>query len=159
MKSVAGQMPAESSPYDVLASFTLQQDYGVHIGSVIHAPLYASSQLPALASGANVSPSGPTVAFHVVGIGAAEMEFPSGSTPEYDLFTTPAFARCCLTKESCSLPSTLCGFVTRRQASPGSPRPQALSTSSMSQIRATAAAAADDIDPPPGRGVVGASPF
>ena len=93
VKLVAGQMPAKSSPYDVLASFTLQQDYGVHIGSVIHAPLYASSQLPALASGANVSPSGPMVAFHVVGIGAAEMEFPSGSTPEYDLFTTPAFAR------------------------------------------------------------------
>ena len=93
VKLVAGQMPAESSPYDVLASFTLQQDYGVHIGSVIHAPLYALSQLSALGSGANVSPSGPTVALHVVGIGAAEMEFPAGSTPEYDLFTTPAFAR------------------------------------------------------------------
>jgi hypothetical protein len=92
-KLVAGQMPAESSPYDVLASFTLQQDYGVHIGSVIRAPLYASSQLPELGSGANVVPSGPTVALHVVGIGAAEMEFPSGTTPEYDLFTTPAFAR------------------------------------------------------------------
>jgi hypothetical protein len=93
VKLVAGQMPAESSPYDVLASFTLQQDYGVHIGSVIHTPLYASSQLPALGSSANVAPSGPTVALHVVGIGAAEMEFPSGTTPEYDLFTTPAFAR------------------------------------------------------------------
>jgi hypothetical protein len=92
VKLVAGQMPAESSPYDVLASFTLQQDYGVHIGSVIHAPLYASSQLSALGSGADVAPSGPTVALHVVGIAAAEMEFPSGSTPEYDLFTTPAFA-------------------------------------------------------------------
>ena len=92
VKLVAGQMPAESSPYDVLASFTFQQDYGVHIGSVIHAPLYASSQLPALGSGANVAPSGPTVALHVVGIGAAEMEFPSGTTPEYDLFTTSAFA-------------------------------------------------------------------
>jgi FtsX-like permease family len=93
VKLVDGKMPAESSPYDVLASFTLQQDFGVHIGSVIHAPLYALSQLPALGSGANVTPSGPTVALHVVGIGAAEMEFPSGTTPEYDLFTTPAFAR------------------------------------------------------------------
>ena len=93
VKLVDGQMPDESSPYDVLASFTLQQDYGVHIGSVIQVPLYASSQLSALRSGANVPPSGPTVALHVVGIGAAEMEFPSGSTPEYDLFTTPAFAR------------------------------------------------------------------
>jgi hypothetical protein len=93
VKLVAGRMPTESSPYDVLASFTLEQDYGVHIGSVIHAPLYASSQLSALTSGANVAPSGPTVALHVVGIGAAEMEFPVGTTPEYDLFTTPAFAR------------------------------------------------------------------
>jgi len=93
VKLVAGRMPAESSPSDVLASFTLEQDYGVHIGSVIHAPLYASSQLSALASGANVAPSGPTVALHVVGIVAAEMEFPVGTTPEYDLFTTPAFAR------------------------------------------------------------------
>ena len=93
VKLVAGRMPAQSSRYDVLASFTLQQDYGVHIGSVIDAPLYASSQFPALAGGANVAPSGPTVALHVVGIAAAEMEFPSGSTPEYDLFTTSAFAR------------------------------------------------------------------
>jgi hypothetical protein len=92
VKLVAGRMPAESSPYDVLASFTLGQDYGVHIGSVIHAPLYASSQLQALSSGTNVGPAGPTVALHVVGIAAAEMEFPSGSTPEYDVFTTPAFA-------------------------------------------------------------------
>jgi hypothetical protein len=92
VKLVAGQMPADSSPYDVLASFTLQQDYGVQIGSVIHAPLYASSQLPALSDGANVAPSGPDVALHVVGIVAAEMEFSSGTTPEYDLFTTPAFA-------------------------------------------------------------------
>jgi putative ABC transport system permease protein len=92
VKLIAGQMPTESSPYDVLASFTLQQDYGVHIGSVFRVPLYAASQSSALGSGANVTPSGPTVALHVVGIGAAEMEFPSGTTPEYDLFTTPAFA-------------------------------------------------------------------
>ena len=36
---------------------------------------------------------GPTLALHVVGIAAAEFEFPSGQAPEYDLFTTPAFAR------------------------------------------------------------------
>ncbi len=93
VKLVAGNMPAGSSPFEVVASFTLQQDYGVHVGSVFRVPLYASSQLPELGSGANVRPSGPTVALHVVGIGAAEMEFPAGSTPEYDLFTTPAFAR------------------------------------------------------------------
>jgi hypothetical protein len=118
VKLVAGQMPARSSPYDVLASFTLQQDYNVHIGSVIHAPLYASSQLPALGSGANVAPSGPTVALHVVGIGAAEMEFPSGTTPEYDLFTTPAFARAINPR----VPHASVYLVRLRQGSTGLPR-------------------------------------
>ena len=35
---VSGQLPDPSSPDQVLASFTLQQDYGVHIGTVIHVP-------------------------------------------------------------------------------------------------------------------------
>jgi hypothetical protein len=46
-----------------------------------------------VAGGANVAPAGPNVAFHVVGIDAAELEFPSGQASEYDLFTTGAFAR------------------------------------------------------------------
>jgi len=93
VKLVAGRMPTQSSQDEVLASFNLQQDNGIHIGSVIHVPLYASSQVQALTSGANASPSGPTVALHVVGIEAAESEFPSGQAPEYDLFTTREFAR------------------------------------------------------------------
>jgi hypothetical protein len=43
VKLVAGRMPTQSSQDEVLASFNLQQNNGVHIGSVIHAPLYASS--------------------------------------------------------------------------------------------------------------------
>jgi hypothetical protein len=39
VKLVAGRMPMQSSPDEVLASYNLQQDDGVHIGSVIHAPL------------------------------------------------------------------------------------------------------------------------
>jgi len=93
VKLLAGRMPTQSSQDEVLASFNLQQNNGVHVGSVIRAPLYASSQVHALASGANASPSGPTVALHVVGIVAAELEFPSGQAPEYDLFTTQEFAR------------------------------------------------------------------
>ena len=93
VKLIAGRMPTQSSTDEVLASFTLQQDYGVHIGTVIRAPLYASSQRQALTGGANEAPSGPTGALHVVGIEAAESEFPSGQTPEYELFTTQAFAR------------------------------------------------------------------
>ena len=134
VKLIGGKMPAESSPYDVLASFTLEQDYGVHVGSVIHVPLYALSQLSALGNGTHASPTGPTVALHVVGIGAAEMEFPSGSAPEYDLFTTPAL-HVPSTREFRTPPSTSSIFATGAPAFPGSLRPQDLFTSSMSQIR------------------------
>jgi hypothetical protein len=93
VKLVAGRMPTQSSPDEVLASYNLEQDYGVHIGSVLHLPLYAPAQRQALLSGTSPAPSGPTIAVHVVGIEAAELEFPSGQGPEYDLFTTEAFAR------------------------------------------------------------------
>ena len=93
VKLVSGRMPNPSSPDEVLASFNLQQDYGIHIGSSLRVPFYSSSQRAALNSNGQVAPSGPTVTLHVVGIAAAEFEFPSGQTPEYDLFTTPAFAR------------------------------------------------------------------
>ena len=43
-KLVSGRLPDPSAPDQVLASFTLQQDYGVHLGSVIRVPFYAPSQ-------------------------------------------------------------------------------------------------------------------
>jgi hypothetical protein len=42
-KLVAGRMPDPSSPVEALASFTLQRDYGVRIGSVITLPMAAAS--------------------------------------------------------------------------------------------------------------------
>jgi ABC-type lipoprotein release transport system permease subunit len=93
VKLVAGRMPDQSDPDQVLASFPLQQDAGVHVGTVIRVPLLAASQRSAALSDNGVTPKGPTVAFHVVGIEAAEIDFPSGNTPSYDLFTTQAFAR------------------------------------------------------------------
>jgi hypothetical protein len=94
-KLVSGRLPDPSAPNQVLASFTLQQDYGVHLGSVIRVPFYALSQGPAYndATGAEPKPTGPTIDFHVVGFEATEFEFPSGTPPSYDLYTTPAFAR------------------------------------------------------------------
>ncbi len=93
VKLVAGTMPDPSAPNDVLASFTLQKDYGIHVGSSLRVPFYAPSQRAALNGNGNVAPLGPTLTLRVVGIVAAEVEFPSGQAPEYDLFTTPAFAR------------------------------------------------------------------
>jgi hypothetical protein len=93
VKLTSGRMPNPSSPDQVLASFNLQQDYGVHIGSTLRVPFYATSQRAALNSNGAIPPTGPTLTLHVVGLEAAEVEFPSGQGPEYDLFTTPAFAR------------------------------------------------------------------
>jgi hypothetical protein len=105
-KLVSGRLPDPSAPDQVLASFTLQQDYGVHLGSVIRVPFYALSQASAYnnATGAPPKPKGPTIDLHVVGFEATEFEFPSGSTPSYDLYTTPAFSRTVI-------PRTPAGYV------------------------------------------------
>ena len=94
-KLVSGHLPDPSDPDQVLASFNLQQDDDVQLGTVIHVPFYAPSQFSALidATGTPPMPMGPTVAFRVVGIEASLGEFPSGSTPSYDLYATPAFLR------------------------------------------------------------------
>ncbi len=93
VKLVAGRMPDQSDPYQVLASFTLAQDAGVHVGTVIRVPLYSASQRNAVLAGASVRPAGPAVALRVVGIEAAEPEFPFANAPGYDLYATRAFAR------------------------------------------------------------------
>ncbi len=94
-KLISGHLPDPSAPDQVLASFTLQQYDGVHLGTVIHVPFYSAAQASAYgnAIGAPPKPDGPAVAFHVVGFEAAETEFPSGSSLSYYLYTTPAFAR------------------------------------------------------------------
>ena len=93
VKLESGRMPDQSDPHQVLASFTLAQDDGVRVGTVFHVPLAGSSQRRAVLNNANITPKGPTVALRVVGIGASEIEFSTGGSPSYDLFTTSAFAR------------------------------------------------------------------
>jgi hypothetical protein len=75
---LSGRMPDQSDPGEVLASFTLAKDNGVRVGSVIRAQL--------------ADPGQPEPALRVVGIVAAESEFPSGASVHYDLYATTAFA-------------------------------------------------------------------
>jgi hypothetical protein len=90
---LAGQLPDPSDPHQVLASFPMQA-YGVHVGTVVRVPLYATWQRGALGSGAAVAPRGPTVFLHVVGIEAAESDFPGDNgTPENELYATSALTR------------------------------------------------------------------
>ena len=94
-KLVSGRAPDPADPDQVLASLSLQRDDGVQVGTVIHVPFFAPSQASAAnsVSGAPPTPRGPAVALQVVGITASEFDFPSGTSPSYELFTTPAFTR------------------------------------------------------------------
>ena len=89
VRLLSGRMPNQSHPGEVLASFTLAKDNGVRIGSVIQAQLSS----PAQQRGGPADPS-PVLhpALRVVGIVAAESEFPSGASLHYDLYATTAFA-------------------------------------------------------------------
>jgi ABC-type lipoprotein release transport system permease subunit len=89
MTLLSGRMPRQSDPGEVLASFTLARDNGVRIGSVIRVQLGSPAQLRG-------GPADPSPILHpalrVVGIVAAESEFPSGAGAHYDLYATAAFA-------------------------------------------------------------------
>ena len=77
-KLVAGRMPDPSSPVEALASFTLERDYGVHLGTVITLPMAGASQRQAVFNAMNgqgpppKKANGPKMAMRVVGIVAAE---------------------------------------------------------------------------------------
>ena len=73
----------------MLASFTLAQDNGVRIGSVIRLPLASVAQLEGKTKDQRPVQR---LTVRVVGIVAAETEFRSGATPHYDLYATRAFA-------------------------------------------------------------------
>jgi hypothetical protein len=94
-KLVSGRLPDPSKPNEVLASFTLQKDAGLRLGTTVTVPFYTPAQAFASnnATGAPPKPDGPTAALRVVGFEASEVEFPSGSSPSYFLYATPAFGR------------------------------------------------------------------
>src|SRR5258706_11956950 len=81
---LSGRMPDQSDPAEAVASYTLARDNGVRVGSIIRVPLLRRSQ-----AGAGHAHHAP--ALRVVGIVAAENEFPAGTAPRYDLYATTAF--------------------------------------------------------------------
>jgi ABC-type lipoprotein release transport system permease subunit len=97
-KLVAGRMPGPSSPVETLASFTLQRDYGVRLGTVITLPMAGASQREAVfkaMAGKGPPPkkaNGPRMAMRVVGIVAAENEFSYGQGTTYTVYPGPGFA-------------------------------------------------------------------
>ena len=92
VKIVAGRMPNQADPSEVLASYNLDQ-YGIHVGSVLRLHLAAASQRDAIVANLNFRPRGPVVTVRVVGQAVSEFEFPGVQTTSYDLYATSAFAR------------------------------------------------------------------
>jgi ABC-type lipoprotein release transport system permease subunit len=86
---LSGRMPRQSDPGEVLASFTLARDNGVRIGSVLRPQLITQAQLET-GQGKPIPALRPTL--RVVGVVAAESEFPSGGSSHYDLYATTAYA-------------------------------------------------------------------
>ncbi len=86
---LSGRMPHQSDPSEVVASFTLARDNGLRIGSVIQVPLASP---PQLGGGVADQALATRRSLRVVGIVAAESEFPSGTSTHYDLYATAAFA-------------------------------------------------------------------
>lgn len=88
---LSGRMPRQSAPDEVLASFSLARDNGVRIGSVLRPQLITPAQFR---GDPHARPDRSPVihpALRVVGIVAAESEFPSGSAQHYDLYVTTAY--------------------------------------------------------------------
>ena len=93
VKLVSGRMPDQANASEVLASYNLVP-FGIHVGSVLHVPLVAASQQAQVFSNQNVTPAGPHVALHVVGLAVSEFEFPSPEIPaSYDVYATASFAQ------------------------------------------------------------------
>jgi ABC-type lipoprotein release transport system permease subunit len=91
IKLLSGRLP--TGPRDALVGFSMQQQFGLRIGSFITVPFYKKSQARELiGTNSYVIPHGPRVRFRVVGFEASVNDFPS-STPGYTLFTSPAFTR------------------------------------------------------------------
>ena len=91
VKLLSGRLP--TGVHDVLVGFSMQQQFGLRIGSTVTVPFYAMSQRrDIIGSNAYVVPHGPKVSFRVVGFEVSENDFPS-SSPSYSLFTSRAFSR------------------------------------------------------------------
>ncbi|HEY0935461.1 MAG TPA: hypothetical protein VGD91_17165, partial [Trebonia sp.] len=98
VKLLSGRMPDQSDPDEVLASYTMQRDYGIGPGTLIRMPMAAAAQAQQIQkyiNGQGPPPAkalGRLVTLRVTGIGAAENEFPAGQGAAYDLYPTAAFA-------------------------------------------------------------------
>jgi ABC-type antimicrobial peptide transport system permease subunit len=86
LKLIAGRLPVR--PLEVVAGFSLEQQYSLHLGSVITVPFYNRSQRQRVLN--SDTHQGPVLHFRVVGFEASVIDFPSNSA-SYSMFTSATF--------------------------------------------------------------------
>ncbi len=90
-KMLSGHLP--TGPREALIGFSMQEQFGLKLGSTVEVPFYSLSQRSAvLNSNSNglLAPAGKRVDFKVVGVEANEIDFPSGGAL-YTVITGHAF--------------------------------------------------------------------
>jgi hypothetical protein len=91
IKLLSGQLPVGA--HDVLVGYSMQQRFGLHIGSYITVPFYAPSQHEEVINANSPPPAhGPRLRFRVVGVEVSLIDFPS-SSPTYSLYVSNAFTK------------------------------------------------------------------
>jgi hypothetical protein len=118
---VSGQLPDPSKPDQVLASSTLQQDDGVHVGSVIHVAFEAPSQA-ADYNNPDTGTSSRTVRASLCRWSGSKRPRSSslrGAPPSTSSMPAPgSHGRCCRTRPHSTSTTSACATV--RPASPSS---------------------------------------
>jgi hypothetical protein len=90
IKLLSGHLPQDV--HDVVVGYSMQQQFGLRIGSLISVPFYALSQRQEVLNSNTPPPAhGPRVQFRVVGVEASLIDFPT-STPTYSLYVSNKFA-------------------------------------------------------------------
>ncbi|MGB8197238.1 MAG: ABC transporter permease [Acidimicrobiales bacterium] len=91
IKLISGHWPTK--PDDVLVGFSMQEQYGLHVGSRIEIPFYSPAQRQTVID-SNEPPRarGPNITFRVTGIEASLVDFPS-ATPSFSIYMSRAFNR------------------------------------------------------------------
>jgi ABC-type lipoprotein release transport system permease subunit len=78
---------------EALVGYSMQQQYGLHVGSIVTVPFYSLAQRNAVIDDNEPPPArGLRERFRVVGIEASVVDFPT-TTPSYSIFTGNAFGR------------------------------------------------------------------
>jgi len=90
IKLISGRLPVR--PDEILVGYSMQQRYGLRIGSMVTVPFYAPDQRAAVFSDSASPPArGPRVSFRVVGVEASAVDF--ATTPTYSIYVSHAFDR------------------------------------------------------------------